>query len=394
MDVLTIYTILFCSLWVISFIGFMWTVKGVPQFQDEVSKLPDKMDDWPVLSIIIPACNEAVHIETALTSLLKQDYPKLEIIAINDRSIDATGEILDRLAEEDARVHVIHIQNLPKGWLGKVHAMHQGVEQAKGGWYLFTDADVHFSPGMLRRAIIYAQHHQVNHVALLPRMSVKGFWIGLAIQTFGLVFLLTSRVVLVNKPNSKTPIGVGAFNLVQAKLFQQTPGFEWLRLEPGDDYGLGMMIKNAGGRTRFAFALKDLSVPWYANVWAMFKGLEKNMFGPGGQYQLWRMLFLVFFNWGILAAPSTALIAGILTNSLVMLIAAFASISIHIIFSFFLLHENRSEIIYSLMFPIGLFLFTVMLLWSSFRCIKNNGIDWRGTHYSLEELRAGQRVKF
>ena len=114
---------------------------------------------------------------------------------------------------------------------------------------------------------------------------MNGFWLGVAVRSFGLLFMITTRAAHVHHADNNYYIGIGAFNLIRRKTFEQTPGFEWLRLEPGDDAALGMMVKQAGGRTRFALAEEDLAVSWYPNLRAMFKGLEKNLFGPGAHYQ-------------------------------------------------------------------------------------------------------------
>lgn len=391
---LVAYTGFFCGLWVLIFLRLMWTLKRLPLFHDEVDKLDTAIDPWPSVSIIIPACNEAEHIEEALGSVLALDYPALEFIVINDRSSDATGAILERMASQDPRIHPIHIQNLPEGWLGKVHALHKGVQQASGDWYLFTDADIRFEPEALKHALSYVTHHGIDHLALLPRVILHTFWIELAIRTFGLLFLLSTRGDQVNKPDSKIPMGIGAFNLVRASSFRLSPGFEWLRMEPVDDYGLGVMIKRAGGRTHFAMADECLAVPWYTSLKAMFRGLEKNLFGPGAHYQWWRMMLMVLGLWALIAAPSTAFIAGLINHSALLLTFAGVPFVLHLIFALFFVREKQSETISLMLFPIGVLIFSFMLLWSGYRCLKNDGIDWRGTHYSLEALRAGQRIKF
>ncbi len=148
---LILYSVSFCFLWSAIFLLMMWTLKQVPLFHEEMKILPEQLSFWPCISIIIPACNEAKHIEAAVRSILRQDYPKLEVLVMNDRSTDETGNILERLAEKDSRLKVFHINTLPSGWLGKVHAMHRGVQEARGKWFLFTDADIHFGPGMLKR---------------------------------------------------------------------------------------------------------------------------------------------------------------------------------------------------------------------------------------------------
>jgi len=390
---LTAYVILSCSVWLLGYGYLMWSLTTLPRFHKQTTDVPVPAT-WSKLSIIIPACNEAMHIESALSSLLSQDYPNLEIIVINDRSTDLTGEIINRLAAQDARIKTIHITSLPDGWLGKVHALHQGIQQASGEWLLFTDADVHFMPGMLRRAISYVLHDKVDHLALLPRVILHSFWLDVAVRSFGLLFLLTTRAAQVHRPGNKYYIGVGAFNLVRRKTYDCTPGFEWLRLEPGDDAALGMMVKQAGGKTLFAMAEEDLVISWYPNLRAMFKGLEKNLFGPGAHYQWWRVLAQVFASWALVAAPVIGLIVGVQQDVWPLLVAAYSAIGIHLVFSIFYVSDKQSDSLRLLLFPLGLLLVNAMMVHAAYRCLRNDGIDWRGTHYPLAQLRAGQRIKF
>jgi len=385
--------ILFCGLWCAMIIGFIWSLKRLPLFSDDMKNVTEETGNWPFLSIIIPACNEAQHIESALSSLLEQDYPNMEIIAINDRSTDRTGVIIENLARKDSRLKALHIKELPPGWLGKVNALHQGVQQAKGEWYLFTDADVHFHPRSLRRTYLYARHFNADHLALFPKVHVNSFLLDLCVRTFGLFFLLNTRSALVNRANSKTPMGIGAFNLVRAETFHRSPGFEWLRLEPCDDYGLGLIINRAGGKTRFALAEEDLSLTWYGSVKEMFKGLEKNLFGAGMSYQWWRLILSILFLWGLVTFPPKALIAGIKTGSLPLLAASTAAFTMNIIFLFFVPEKGKAKLTV-LFLPLGILILALMMCWSGLKCIINGGIDWRGTHYSMKELKKGQRVKF
>jgi glycosyltransferase involved in cell wall biosynthesis len=392
MDVaLEIFCLPLCTLWLVGFAYLIWSRKQLLVVNQQFAPMPGR---WPLFSIVIPACNEAAHLESAVSTLIRQDYPNLEIILVDDRSTDETGDVIDRLAGCDSRVRAVHVRALPEGWLGKVHALHQGVEIARGEWLLFTDADVHFSPGALRRAVALVMQQGADHLTLIPRTIQNGFWLDVAVRTFGLLFFLTTRAASVNRPGSKAFVGIGAFNLVKARVFRRTAGFEWLRLEPGDDVGLGMMIKRAGGTSRIAIAYDDLNLRWYDSVPAMFKGLEKNLFGPACHYRWWLMLLQVAMIWGLAAAPLAALIGGTVLGRAPLLIAGGAAMGIHIVFALFYYFESPAEIPSLLLFPAGMLLLTLMMLRAGFRCIRNGGIDWRGTHYPLDQLRAGQRVKF
>ncbi|MCI5159154.1 MAG: glycosyltransferase family 2 protein, partial [Candidatus Electrothrix sp. AUS1_2] len=137
---------------------------------ERLEKIPPlEGDKPPSVSVIIPACNEEQELETALTSVLSLDYPNLEIIVLDDRSTDATPQILDRMASQHPRLRVIHITELPAGWLGKNHALHLGAARATGEYLLFTDADVHYTPDTLRRAVARMETRTLDHLSLIFR---------------------------------------------------------------------------------------------------------------------------------------------------------------------------------------------------------------------------------
>ena len=349
--------------------------------------------EWPALSVIVPACNEAANIESAVETLLRQDYPNFELILVDDRSMDGTGAIIDRLAARDRRIHALHVQALPDGWLGKVHALERAGEIAKGDWLLFTDADVHFADGTLRRAVGWAVDRQLDHLALAPLALQASFLLDIVVHTFMLLFLIGTRAAGLNRPDSRGFAGVGAFNLVRRAAFQRTPGFSWLRLEPCDDVGLGLMIKLGGGRSFFAFAQHHLTVTWYPSVPAMFKGLEKNLFGATANYRWWVTLVQVIGIYALAAAPALAVILGLSEGRRLVFSAGFAVLAIHWAFSLAAATDGWRSRLSLMLAPIGLGMIGAMMAHAAWKCLAHGGIAWRGSHYPLELLRAGQRVK-
>ena len=167
----------------------------------------------PRVSIIVPARNEEEHIGPALTALLSLDYDNYEVIAVNDRSTDRTGEVMDRIAstpEASDRLKVIHVAELPPGWLGKVHAMWSAANQASGEWLLFTDADVIFRPDVLGRALAYAEAAAADHLVLFPRMIMKSAGERMMIAFFQTLFVFGHRPWKVADPEDERSYGRGS----------------------------------------------------------------------------------------------------------------------------------------------------------------------------------------
>ena len=385
---ITGYVVLFCSCWIWFYLAAARHLINAPRLGEGPSPVPDR---WPRLSVIIAACNEGETIQAALMTLLQEDYPDLEVIVVNDRSNDSTGGIVEAIVATDPRVRVIHIDTLPPGWLGKVHALYQGSQRAAGKWLLFTDADVHFARGTLREAMALALTLSYDHLALLPGLKPTGsIWLEAAITAFLLGFIRATG--LADLPdNPKAMIGVGAFNLVKKSTFDKTAGFAWLRLEVLDDVGLGLLIKRAGGKSGFAMALQNLGIAWYPSVTAMFRGLEKNLFGAAARYSYWRAAGIVAFSWLLFAAPIVALIRIDIPN---LWLAGALAYAISMLLAVLVWSKVKTQLLPGLLAPIGQLLISFMLLCSAVRCWRQGGIAWRGTVYSLDELRKGQRVFF
>jgi hypothetical protein len=342
---------------------------------------------WPRLSVIVPACNEATTLEAALSTLLAQTYPDLEIVLIDDRSTDQTGEIVDRLARADPRIKPVHVKELPPGWLGKLHAMHLGTQAATGEWLLFTDADVHHGPQALQTAIASALADRLDHLALMPALVAKDALLRGTLVSFGAGFLLFLRPEQVADPRSPKAIGVGAFNLVRRTAFDRTPGFEWLKMEIADDVGLAMMIKAHGGKSDFRLAQQILSLEWYASAGAMVHGLEKNLFGTVARFNLLRVGLMLAGMIVVNLAPFVALAFG-------GWIAVFGAIALFAMARVGLVSAEVAGFPWWTAFfgPLGSALLGFALLRSAALALRAGGVRWRDTFYPLNELRRGQRV--
>jgi cellulose synthase/poly-beta-1,6-N-acetylglucosamine synthase-like glycosyltransferase len=155
-----------------------------------------------------------------LSTLAALDYPNLEIIAVDDRSQDSTGAILEEYARNHERFRAVHVKELPAGWLGKPHALQRAYEVSNGEWLLFTDADVRFTPDVLRRAASLAKERALDHLTLFGDVEMHGFWETTLLTFFGMAFHLSTDPYRVSNPNSWTYVGVGAFQLVKRSAYQ------------------------------------------------------------------------------------------------------------------------------------------------------------------------------
>ena len=244
----------------------------------------------PGVSVIVPARNEQDGIEAGLRSLLALDYENYEVIAVNDRSTDSTGEIIDRLAAEaPQKLKSIHIENLPSGWLGKPHAMWRAAQRAAGDWLLFTDADVVFHPASVARAIQYAQQSRCDHLVLFPTMVMRGLWERTIIGFFQCFFLFGYRPWKAPDPRARDFLGVGAFNLIRRTTYEQLGTFAALRMEVIEDMKLGKLVKQHGFAQRAALGRDLVRIRWAQGGLGVIRNLTKNFFAFM-HFQWWRAL--------------------------------------------------------------------------------------------------------
>jgi hypothetical protein len=339
---------------------------------------------FPSLTIVVPACNEADSIEQGMISLLALDYPLFEIIAVDDRSTDGTGEILDRLAARHPLLKVVHIQELPAGWLGKNHALQMASEQAMGDWLLFTDADVVLRPDAMRRAVAYADAHRVHHLVLSPRCSTQGFWERLFVSYFGIIFSFRVQPWNIADPTKPSYVGLGAFNMIRTSAYREIGGHAALRMDVTDDMKLGKLVKRAGLRQHLLDGGDLVSVRWVVGLRGIIEGLTKNAYAAF-EYRL-----------GGAAAGAVALalmsafpIAGLFVPVLTCRICSALALAEMMWAAGFMRRLTGARAIYGLAYPVASVLMIYILLRSAWRAHRNRGILWRGTLYPLEELKRG-----
>jgi GT2 family glycosyltransferase len=372
-------------------IALFWAVQGTRAVRG-MARLPTLVDAplledgrYPRVSILVAARNEATKLPAALPSLLVQDYSNYEVIVVNDRSQDETPQILDEFDQEYGHLRVIHLMELPPGWLGKPHALTQAYQQATGQWLLFTDADVHFAPDLLKRSLSLAVAQGWDHVTLLPFGELEGFWEKTAITYWVGTFALGLKPWRVSNPKAKEYVGVGAFQLVRRSTYEAIGTHQRLAMEVVEDVKLGKLVKLGGFCSGVALGEKRLHIRWVEGLGEYVRNLSKNMFAACG-FSVSYALLLVVLSLAMTVLP----LGGLLFAS-----GAGRYLSVVCVLAAGLTHMKngvrlcRASPLYALTFPLGAALLSYTLLRSMVVTLWRGGVLWRDTFYPLKDLRKG-----
>lgn len=378
------------ALWFFGLIALFWIVHGLrvaygalrlPWVKDFA---PAANDECPSISLIFAARDEEEKLPAALATLAALDYPKLEIVAVDDRSEDATAQILDEFARRHARVRVVHVTALPAGWLGKTHALQKGFETSIGDWLLFTDADVRFAPDILRRVANMAKLRSFDHVTLFGDVEMHGFWETVLVTFFGLAFHMATDPYRVSNPHSRAYVGVGAFQMLKRSAYQAVGTHQRLAMEVVDDMKLGKLVKTQGFRSCVAVAQDAVTVRWHAGLSNLVRGVTKNFFAAMG-YSLPLALSAAAAIFALNVVPFVAVFTTHGWAQIFAGVAAAVAIGFHVGVDIVM----RVSPLYAVTHPLGALLFCYMLLRSTAITLWRGGVTWRGTFYPLADLKRG-----
>lgn len=343
---------------------------------------PLKPERQQLVSIIVAACNEEEKIEQAMCSLLALDYRHIEIIAINDRSTDRTGAILENLAADHRALKVLHVDSLPANWMGKLHALQRGADLACGEYLLFTDADVILEKSALARAMARVTAENLDHLTVIFKNISPGWLLNSLILDAGAGLLLLFRPWLAKDRRSPCFIGVGAFNLVKRSCYIAIGGHSAMAMHPVDDLMLGRLLKQRGYVQECLLAPDLVMVPWYSSVTEMSEGLMKNAlalvnyrFSIVPPVVLLSSALTILPPWGVLLTEGLA--AGLFLATVLLRMAAF-------LWGAKLFALSPWYAFGALVAP---YLSVSILLRAAWRNSREGGISWRGTFYPLEILR-------
>lgn len=358
-------------------------IRGLPSIPD-LSTLD--WDVWPrgtpSLTVVVPARNEAEKLPATLDALLRADYPLVRILVVNDRSEDSTGAVVERYTQgRSGTLDGLHIKHLEDGWLGKTFAMQAALQSCESEYVLFTDADVLFSPSVLRRALAYAEQESADHLVVFPTPLIQARSEGVVLGFFQVLGLWLSRLWKVSSGNSpRDAVGAGAFNLVRREALLALGGWAPQRMVVLEDLALGQRFRAARLRQRVAFAPGLVLVHWAAGAGGLVGVMTKNLFSGmnfnplllfiacAGMAALF-LLPLAGLFWWRTSLPCLGILCCV--GATYRLMAQYSGIDAR----------------YGWLYPLG----TVALVWALVRSALSawvkQGVVWRGTYYPLRELR-------
>ena len=338
----------------------------------------------PPLSVCVPARNEERGVEACLHSLLNQNYPNFEVIAIDDHSTDRTGDIMRNLAQENSRLKVLKAADLPEGWLGKPFALHQAFKVTQGEYLLFTDADPVFKPTALNTAVHVMRERDLDVLTLMPKAEFGSFW-ERAVQPviFGFIASLT-RFKNVNDPDHRSAMGFGAFLMFRRSAYEKIGGHEAGKSDVLEDVLIAKRAKRAGLKLFVADAKQLFSIRMYFGLKEIWFGWEKNMFLAmkksvlKATYNVAVVIGFVFTPYIILAINIFEQI-GWLWIGMAVVGVVLVSAAAYKTCDEMELHRNNA-----VLFPMGALVMAAIMANSMFHTLVRKKTKWRGRVYSVK----------
>jgi glycosyltransferase involved in cell wall biosynthesis len=358
------------------------------------SPLEEGASGAPALSVVVPARNEERAIEATLRSLLAVEGITIEIVAVDDRSTDATGSIMDRIAAEVAsgliptrhglRVH--HVEQLPEGWLGKTHAMAMAARMTTAPWLLFTDGDVFFRADSLARALGFAERDGADHLVVFPTLIFRSKGERMMLGFLQAFAVWTTRPWRVADRRARRDfLGIGAFNMIRRTVYDSIGGFEFLRMEVLEDMRLGYEVKHRGFAQRAAFGLNLVRIHWAEGVFGIMDNLTKNAFAIF-RFRLSLLLAACCGVALICVFPFVGFLLSAWASEWIELASLLVVATLLALYRFYQRFTGTS-FLYAFTFPVPACLLLYAILRSMVLTLFRGGVVWRGTHYPLRELR-------
>ncbi len=334
----------------------------------------------PLVSVVIPARDEARVIATTVRAFLAQTYPELEIIVVNDRSADGTGEIVRAIADD--RLRVMDGEEPPPGWLGKPWALHQGSRLARGELLLFVDADVIYAPDAIRAAVGYREARRPALLSLLPYFEMRGFGENAAMPMMAMTCFTFMPAWISNRTRiAALAIGGGTGNLIVRGVYDEIGGHEALKDAVVDDVALARQVRRSGRATEVVRADDFVSLRMYHGLAEIVEGFTKNSFAVFGRSYIVGLLI----NAGSVAFHILPYGLALTGDRISIATVALISVTRLILFRSLRYRLDNALFLHPVMVTIWTWIFIRSMWLTGFR----RKLLWRGRTYDARQTRFG-----
>lgn len=338
-----------------------------------------------LVSVLIPARNEAENIGRCLRSLSKQDYPNMEILVLDDNSEDGTGQVVKNLAKKDPRIKLLKGKPLKKGWLGKNYACHQLSKAAKGEYFVFTDADtLHFN-NSISSAVCSLKANGLDALSVYPKQIMVTIHERMVVTFINFAILTLMPLILIKR--SKNPLfctAIGQFLLFKRDVYESIGGHESIAPEILDDVHISKQVKRGGYRFMIFDGSNNIYCRMYSNLSEVVKGFSKFIFAAFNFniYTLAAVLsfILVLFLFPFILLPLGFFVfewSGLIINLMILQIFLVFIIKITLSFRF------RTRILDVLLHPLSMIYIILIAVNSVFQAKFGQGVAWKGRKYVI-----------
>jgi glycosyltransferase involved in cell wall biosynthesis len=343
--------------------------------------------DPPMVTAILPAKDEEFNLADCLESICRQTYPNLEIIVVDDRSTDRTGEIAREIAVRDSRVRVLTIDRLPPGWTGKTHALHQAANQAMAAWLWFMDADTLHAPESLTVLMQLGQRYRASLVSVLPELRCESFWEEIVQPLAGITLMQSFPLHRVHDSGARLAFANGQCILIERGVYERSGGHQAVRDRFVEDIAIATRVKDLGVPIRVALARKVVTCRMYSSLRQLIRGWSR-IFYDALDRKPWRLFAKLLDPLIFCVTGQLALLAGLLlllatgSTSFVMLLLGLGVIHHALMYLVFRRVYTGSvpDSRYAAWYPLGNLVIVLILLRSIQMCLTGN-VSWRGTDY-------------
>ena len=371
--------------WLLGPLLMIWRARCSPSLDREPEEVPPEP---PLVSVIVPARNEAHNIERCVRSILASQWPALEVIVVDDRSEDATGALARAMAASDARVRVTDGAPVPDGWFGKQWACAQGASAARGSTLIFTDADTVHAPTLIPRSMHAIRVRALDFLTVGGFQELGTFWERVVMPQ--VLYMIATRyggAGAVNRARrSRDKIANGQYMCFTRACYDAIGGHASVRGKAAEDLALAQLVHARGMRGELVMGEHALSTRMYTSLADIVNGWTKNMVTAGADTlpagavpRLLLPLLLLIVPLMHLVPPAT-LVASLLVpiSRSALLWAAVCSTLLLAWWSMIYVRAFRQSPLYALALPVGAVIVLVIVARAT---VRGRGVEWKGRRY-------------